>query len=174
MSLEEAIHPVSDAPPRRVQHSVTSAPTIPRAIPSARQNWTNPQLRYQAYSWGVRLFPHSPPSYTFGHAPPLPAPIPRRPELPAPIAHLLPRWPRSRRLPHRPPAAPSAEARERMADMDDDNDNDIREEWFDWWRQAGGKGPFFSATSTGVDEMLLGHDRLCSPSLVCVAPMPPL
>ena len=31
-----------------------------------------------------------------------------------------------------------------------------------------------SATSTGVDEMLLGHDSTCSPSLTGVAPMPPL
>ena len=54
---------------------------------------------------------------------------------------------------HRPPAAPSAEARERMADMDDDDDNDIREEWFDWWRQAGGKGPFFSEHSEVQGKM---------------------
>jgi hypothetical protein len=31
-----------------------------------------------------------------------------------------------------------------------------------------------SATSTGVDEMLLGHDRTFSPSLTGVAPRPPL
>jgi hypothetical protein len=31
-----------------------------------------------------------------------------------------------------------------------------------------------SATSTGVEEMLLGHDSTFSPSLTGVAPMPPL
>ena len=40
-----------------------------------------------------------------------------------------------------------------------------------WWKNS---GLCRSATSTGVDEMLLGHDNTCSPSLIGVAPMPPL
>ena len=39
------------------------------------------------------------------------------------------------------------------------------------WKKS---GLLRSATSTGVDEMLLGHESTLSPSLDGVAPMPPL
>ena len=59
-------------------------------------------------------------------------------------------WPRPPR--NRP--APPEPARRRLA-----------------WKKS---GLFRSATSTGVDEMLLGHEVALSPSFTGVAPMPPL
>jgi len=46
---------------------------------------------------------------------------------------------------HRPPAAPNTEARERMAGLVEDSA--IRTEWYTWWQQANGTGPFFSEHS---------------------------
>jgi spermidine synthase len=59
---------------------------------------------------------------------------------------------------HRRPAAPSEEARERMAATVDDDA--IRNEWFDWWRQANQSGPFFSEHSQVQGELGLAWKKV--------------
>ena len=59
---------------------------------------------------------------------------------------------------HRPPPAPNAEARERMAATVDDDA--IRNEWFDWWRQAKQSGPFFSEHSQVQGELGLAWKKV--------------
>jgi spermidine synthase len=58
---------------------------------------------------------------------------------------------------HRPPAAPSAEARERMAALVEDAA--IRTEWYTWWQQANGTGPFFSEHSQMQEELGLAWKK---------------
>ena len=59
---------------------------------------------------------------------------------------------------HRPPSAPNAEARERMAATVDDDA--IRNEWSDWWRQANQSGPFFSEHSQVQGELGLAWKKV--------------
>jgi hypothetical protein len=66
---------------------------------------------------------------------------------------------------HRPPAAPNAEARERMAALVEDSA--IRTEWYTWWQQANGTGPFFSEHSQMQEELGLAwkKERVYDPNV---------
>jgi spermidine synthase len=59
---------------------------------------------------------------------------------------------------HRPPSAPNAEARERMAATVDDDA--IQKEWSDWWRQANQSGPFFSEHPDVQDQLGLAWKKV--------------